>query len=103
MAVRVSERLIARLREAGAELPPCTELQRTNRNRSTGIGAWSWFAYCPHSLNDPGQEHAGHSDLHYGSHWPMRTLLTADRYTFQKLNQGDICIDPDPIPQKGGA
>ena len=102
MTARVSDRLIARLRAAGADLPPCTELCRTNRNRSTGTGAWSWFAYCPHSLNDPGREHAGHSNLRYGSHWPMRTLLAADGYTFQTLGCGDICIDPDPIDQRSG-
>lgn len=92
MTARVSERLIERLRAAGADLPPCTELHRTNRNRSTGIGAWSWFAHCPRSLDDP--EHYLHTNLRYGSHWPMRTLLAADCYTFQTLSHGDICIDP---------
>lgn len=91
--MKTSERLIARLRAEGADLPPCTELRRTNRNRRTGIGAWSWFAHCPHAL-DGGPEHDGHSDLHYGSHWPMGELLAADRLTFQSQRWGTICIDP---------
>jgi hypothetical protein len=97
MAASISERLIEQLREAGADLPPCTELHRTYRNRSSYTGAWSWFAYCPLALDNP-EEHGLHTNLRYGSHWPMRTLLAAGRYTFQTLSHGDICIDPDPIP-----
>lgn len=94
-----SERLIARLRREGADLPPCTELYRTNRNRQTGIGAWSWFAYCPHAL-DGGPEHDRHADLHYGSHWPMRMLLAAPALIFTRQDWGDICVDPVPEPRE---
>lgn len=90
--MRTSERLLARLQEAGADLPPCTELRRTYRNRQAGIGAWSWFAYCPLSLAD--QEHERHMNLRYGSHWPMRTLLASEGFTFQELDCGGICVDP---------
>jgi hypothetical protein len=90
--VKISEQLAERLRKDGQALPPCAELRRTFRNRQTGIGAWSWFAYCPLALNDP--EHSRHMDLHVGSHWPMRDLLAADRLTYQKLGCGDICVDP---------
>lgn len=84
--MKLSERLIERLRKDGQDLPPCTVLTRTNRNRRTGIGAWSWFARCPDNC---------HGDLQLGSHWPMRELMAAPRLTYQKLGQGDICVDPE--------
>lgn len=91
----MSERLIGRLRQDGQDLPPCTVLRRTNRNRRAGIGTWSWFAWCPHDAGEPG--HTGHGDLRLGSHWPMRELLAAPRLTYQKLDgSGDICVDPAP-------
>jgi hypothetical protein len=90
--VKISEKLLERLRQDGQALPPCTELRRSNRNHQTDIGAWSWFAWCPAGSADP--EHSGHGDLHVGSHWPMRVLLAAPRLTYQTLNCGDICVDP---------
>lgn len=84
---KLSERLIERLRRDGQDLPPCTVLERTNRNRRTGTGSWSWFAYCPGDC---------HGDLRLGSHWSMRELLAAPRLTYQKLDHGDICVDPAP-------
>jgi hypothetical protein len=90
--MKTSERLIERLRQDGQALPPCTVLRRTYRTRRTGLGAWSWFAWCPLALNDP--EHSRHMDLHVGSHWPMRELLAAARLTYQPLDCGDICVDP---------
>lgn len=90
----VSERLIERLRREGQALPPCAVLRRTFRTRQTGTGTWSWFAYCPFALDDPG--HFGHMNLHLGSHWPMRALLVAPRLSFQRLSCGDICVDPEP-------
>lgn len=92
--MKTSGKLLVRLRAEGADLPPCTELRRTNRNRRTGTGSWSWFAYCPLALREP--EHSRHGNLHYGSHWPMRTLLAwPGPLAFQKLDScGDICIDP---------
>ena len=81
----LSERLIERLRRDGLDLPPCTELRRTYRSRRTGIGRWSWFAYCPGDC---------HGDLYVGSHWSMRELLAASRLTYQRLDHGDICVDP---------
>ena len=89
--IKTSDKLLARIRADGANLPPCTVLLRTNRNRRSGTGTWSWFAYCPH-WGEPG--HDGHENLHYGSHWPMAALLRADRLTRQVLSCGDICIDP---------
>lgn len=83
--MKTSERLIERLRRDGQALPPCTELRRTFRNRRTGTGTWSWFAYCPGDC---------HGDLRLGSHWSMRELLAADRLTYQRLGHGDICVDP---------
>jgi hypothetical protein len=88
----VQQRLLKRLRAEGADLPPCTVLRRTYRTRRTGIGRWSWFAYCPLSLEP---EHGSHMNLHYGSHWSMRELLAADKLSFQTLeSSGDICVDP---------
>lgn len=83
--MKISERLIERLRQDGQALPPCTELRRTNRNHQTDIGAWSWLACCPRGC---------HGDLHVGSHWPMRVLLAAPALTYQTLGCGDICVDP---------
>jgi hypothetical protein len=88
----VQQRLLDRLRAEGADLPPCTVLRRTYRTRRTGIGRWSWFAYCPHSAWEPGHER--HDDLKYGSHWPMCELLAADKLAFQTQPWGSICVDP---------
>jgi hypothetical protein len=96
--MKTSERLIARLREAGADLPPCAVLVRTNRNRRTGIGAWSWAAHCAARYDDPG--HVPHRALVYGSHWSMSELLAAEGFTFQDLGRS-ICIDPVPLPGMG--
>jgi hypothetical protein len=90
--VKISEKLLERLRQDGQALPPCAELRRTNRNHRTGIGTWSWFAWCPADSGDP--EHTGHGDLHLGSHWSMRELLAADRLTYTTQDWGDICVDP---------
>ena len=98
--MKTSEALLERLREAGADLPPCTELRRIPRNRRTGTGSWSWFAYCPLSPDD--REHYAHTDLHYGSHWSMGELLAAPGFTFQKLSCGDICIDPSAAKTEAG-
>ena len=91
-------RLLKRLRADGQELPPCTELRRTNRNRQTSIGAWSWFAWCPLAADDPA--HYGHGKLHVGSHWPMRWLLAVEQLNYTKQEQGDICVDPAPAQQE---
>jgi hypothetical protein len=96
--MKVSEQLIERLRADGQELPPCTVLTRTFRTRRTGLGRWSWFAWCPHRLDEPGHFH--HSDLHIGSHWPMRELLAAPRLTYSRLDHGDICVDPAPAAEQ---
>lgn len=88
------ERLLKRLREAGADLPPCTELRRTYRAHCTVAGAWSWFAYCPLSLDD--REHDRHTDLRYGSHWPVWVLLRAEKLIFTENSFRSICVDPVP-------
>jgi hypothetical protein len=103
--MKTSERLLRRLRNEGADLPPCTELRRLGRNHRGRIGRWSWFAYCPLAFDDP--DHYRHMDLHYGSHWSMSELLAARGFTFQKLDSsGDICIDPAAktaaVPGQGG-
>jgi hypothetical protein len=92
VTVKISELLIERLRRDGQDLPPCTVLRRTNRNRRTGIGTWSWFAWCSGDC---------HGDLHVGSHWSMRELLAADRLTYQQLDHGDTCVDPAPASPPG--
>jgi hypothetical protein len=88
----IAERLLRRLREAGADLPPCTVLRRTYRTRRTGIGRWSWFAYCPHA-GEPGHDHPW--DLRFGSHWSMQELLATQELVFSTLeSSGDTCVDP---------
>jgi hypothetical protein len=92
--VTTQERLLRRLREAGADLPPCAELElrRTYRTRRTGIGRWSWYAYCPHA-REPGHDHS--PDLRFGSHWSMTELLASEQLVFQVLEScGDTCVDP---------
>lgn len=98
--MKASERLAERLRGDGQPLPPCAELRRTNRNRQTGTGTWSWFAWCPLALDHP--EHWHHADLRLGSHWPMAALLAAPRLTYQSLSCGDVCVDPAPAGPEGG-
>ena len=85
--MKTSEKLVERLRQDGQDLPPCTVLLRTNRNRRTGIGTWSWFAWCSGNC---------HGDLLLGSHWSMAELLAAPRLTYSKLGHGDTCVDPEP-------
>jgi hypothetical protein len=92
-----TERLLRRLRAMGADLPPCTKLQRTYRNSRSLLGTWSWFAYCPLAAGrDP--EHHRHADLQYGSHWPIWVLLRAKGLTFQS-SHGGINIDPEAVEE----
>jgi hypothetical protein len=87
MAGTPQERLLARLRADFPELslPEGTRLERTYRNRRTGTGRWSWHAFGPDM-----------KDLHIGSHWSMRELLSVPRLQASYLRgAGDTCIDPE--------
>jgi hypothetical protein len=91
--MKTSDRLLKKLREAnlGLDLPEGTVLVRTNRNRRTGLGAWSWFALGPE----------GRENLRIGSHWSMRELLEAGEIVTQYLDgAGDTCIDPKPAEKE---
>lgn len=90
--MKISEKLLERLRKDGQALPPCAELRRTYRSHKSRIGAWSWFAWCPLNMADP--DHSTHANLHVGSHWPMCELLAASALTYQTQDWGDICVDP---------
>ena len=83
--MKTSERLLAKLRDMGLDLPEGTVLVRTYRNRRTALGAWSCFAKVPEGCRDP----------RIGSHWSMRELLEAGDLVTQYLRvAGDTCVDP---------
>jgi hypothetical protein len=81
--VRTSERLIARLREIGLDLPAGTRLVRVNPSPSMrNAGAWSWAALGPDGY-----------DLRIGSQYPMTELLRAESLDVSRV--GTSVTDPD--------
>jgi hypothetical protein len=63
--MRPTERLLARLREAGMDLPEGVTIQRTYAGREQrNAGAWSWALLGPNG-----------EDLKAGSQWPVGDLL----------------------------
>jgi hypothetical protein len=81
------ERLIARLREIGINLPEGARLVRTHANGwQLSEGAWSWAAIGPDGR-----------DLRIGSQYSMGELLRAWRLEFGPITSGngtDLEVDP---------
>ncbi|THA72523.1 hypothetical protein E6R60_26710 [Streptomyces sp. A0642] len=95
MRASVAERLLARLRAAGVELPKGTRLVRVYPSESMrNVGAWSWTA-----ANADGvplyRDESGRT-MAVGSQYPMGMLLRlgfeVNRPGFGDF--GDITVDP---------
>lgn len=82
--MRASERLLARLREIGLDLPEGTKLRRVHPSAAMrNLGAWSWCALGPDG-----------TDLHIGSRHPMSELLASDELIAHTDGNGSY-TDPD--------
>lgn len=85
-----SERLLARLREAGLPLPQGTRLVRVHPSRSMrNEGAWSWAALGP-----------GAEDLQIGSQYSMGELLSAELLYITTIQSGAVSKDVEVHPAK---
>lgn len=88
--MRTSERLIARLREIGLDLPDGTQLVRLNPSRAMrNEGAWSWTALGP-----------GGRELQIGSQHPMTALLEAEVLLAETIRSGAVGTDVDIVPAR---
>lgn len=78
------ERLIARLREMGVEIPDGAQLRRTYAGRhQRSAGAWSWYLV----------DADGH-ELHIGSQISVTDLLKETTLHTWQDRLGDLHIDP---------
>ncbi|MFC4506659.1 MULTISPECIES: hypothetical protein [Streptomyces] len=85
-----AERLLARLREAGLDLPEGSRLDRVYPSRAMRTeGAWSWAAFGP-----------GGRELRIGSQYSMTQLLQADALDVAPIQSGAVGKDIDVIPAK---
>ncbi|MFE4857411.1 hypothetical protein [Streptomyces sp. NPDC056670] len=88
--MKASERLIARLREIGLDLPEGSRLVRVHPSRAMrNEGAWSWSAYGP-----------GGRELLIGSQYPMAELLAAERLDTMQVVSGAVGSDTEVFPAK---
>jgi hypothetical protein len=86
-----SERLLARLRAQGVEIPDGARIQRTYAGRcQREAGAWSWSV-----VNADG----GDLRQRLGSQWPVGVLLGAPRLIVSRSHR-DLGwdVDPEPLP-----
>ncbi|WP_329142756.1 hypothetical protein OIU91_04000 [Streptomyces sp. NBC_01456] len=85
-----AERLIARLREAGLDLPEGSRLVRVYPSRAMrNEGAWSWSAFGP-----------GGRELQLGSQYPMAELLAAEKLDTMQVMSGAVGSDTEVFPAK---
>lgn len=81
--MRTSDRLLARLREIGVDLPEGARLVHVHPSPAMrNAGAWSWAALGPDG-----------NDLRIGSQYPMAELLRAESLDVSRV--GTSVTDPD--------
>jgi hypothetical protein len=88
--LRTSERLIARLRKIGLDLPDGTRLVRVYPSPAMRTeGSWSWTALGPNGR-----------DLQIGSQHSMTALLEAEVILAQPIRSGAVGFDVDVVPAR---
>lgn len=88
--MRTSDRLLARLREIGLDLPDGSRLVRVHPSAAMrNEGAWSWTALGP-----------GGRDLRIGSQHPMAVLLGAEMLLAESIRSGAVGSDVDVVPAR---
>jgi hypothetical protein len=81
------ERLVARMRAAGAVIPDDYEFHRMHAGRlMRENGSWSWFMSWP-----------GHPSWELGSQWPVTALLAAPVLSCTRDDHGSLDIVPEPL------
>jgi hypothetical protein len=86
----IAERLLARLRKAGLDLPEGSQLVRVYPSSARrNEGAWSWAALGPDGR-----------DLQLGSQFSMTELLRAEAVYASPITSGSINKDIEVLPAK---
>ncbi|MFE5912070.1 hypothetical protein ACFQ6B_23715 [Streptomyces wedmorensis] len=89
--MKTSERLLARLREIGVDLPQGAQLVRVHPSPAMrNAGAWSWAAFGPD----------GH-DLRIGSQYPMSELIKAEALDVSRIGSSVTEPDAEITPTRG--